>query len=338
MLLRRNRMKLELPTRGLLLVCFLSAPLLAGADGGCGAGQVAIGGDRQDAGTGNGAACGRVTCAAGQVCCNASCGICTEPGGACDMMFCQDPCAAQDARGEGACDMALGYKWDGGACALVGGCSCQGSDCGALFPSQEACSSAHDDCPLSVGCELQQQNAYNFINENKACSSTADCRIDFVGCGVTEDDCTGAVYVNQSTDLAQLGALRAEVAACVGGGQGCAVCLRISPSAACVDGLCQPGGFGSACEDEQQAMRNFIQANKACSTVEDCQTQYAGSCSVTEDGCTGAVYVNQSTDLNTLSGLVGSLRVCEGDDSSCACERASLPPACVSGQCQPGSF
>jgi hypothetical protein len=36
-----------------------------------------------------GETCGAVTCGAGQVCCNASCGICTEPGGFCTQQFCE---------------------------------------------------------------------------------------------------------------------------------------------------------------------------------------------------------------------------------------------------------
>jgi len=32
--------------------------------------------------------CGKNTCAAGQVCCNASCGICTDPGMMCIQMAC----------------------------------------------------------------------------------------------------------------------------------------------------------------------------------------------------------------------------------------------------------
>lgn len=35
-----------------------------------------------------GEACGPVTCAAGEVCCNASCGICTPPGYFCTQQFC----------------------------------------------------------------------------------------------------------------------------------------------------------------------------------------------------------------------------------------------------------
>ena len=33
--------------------------------------------------------CGNTTCPQGQVCCNASCGICTPPGGACIQVFCE---------------------------------------------------------------------------------------------------------------------------------------------------------------------------------------------------------------------------------------------------------
>ena len=38
--------------------------------------------------SGGGEACGSNTCAAGQVCCNASCGICTAPGDACIQLAC----------------------------------------------------------------------------------------------------------------------------------------------------------------------------------------------------------------------------------------------------------
>ncbi|MFT3921667.1 MAG: hypothetical protein QM778_03955 [Myxococcales bacterium] len=39
---------------------------------------------------GAGVSCGKNTCAPGQTCCNASCGICTDPGKGCIKMFCQD--------------------------------------------------------------------------------------------------------------------------------------------------------------------------------------------------------------------------------------------------------
>jgi hypothetical protein len=35
-----------------------------------------------------GVSCGRTTCAVGEICCNASCGICTPPDGFCTEQFC----------------------------------------------------------------------------------------------------------------------------------------------------------------------------------------------------------------------------------------------------------
>jgi hypothetical protein len=36
-----------------------------------------------------GDACGTITCSYGQVCCNASCGICVPPGGTCTQLACE---------------------------------------------------------------------------------------------------------------------------------------------------------------------------------------------------------------------------------------------------------
>jgi hypothetical protein len=38
---------------------------------------------------GVGVSCGKLSCAKSQVCCNASCGICTDPSGACTQQLCQ---------------------------------------------------------------------------------------------------------------------------------------------------------------------------------------------------------------------------------------------------------
>lgn len=79
-------------------------------------------------------------------------GECLRPAD--DPCLFQDPdcappatsCAAQDAVGEGACDMFMGVAWDGGACVGVSGCSCTGADCAALFASLEECTAAHSAC------------------------------------------------------------------------------------------------------------------------------------------------------------------------------------------------
>ncbi|MBX3270250.1 MAG: hypothetical protein KF729_08310 [Sandaracinaceae bacterium] len=42
---------------------------------------------------------------------------------------CTSPaCPAQDARGDGVCNLVLGYRWDGERCEVVSGCACAGAD------------------------------------------------------------------------------------------------------------------------------------------------------------------------------------------------------------------
>lgn len=97
----------------------------------------------------SGPSCGPSTCAAGDVCCNESCGICTPPGGMCTQQFCEPS--------SGTCtQIALcvdSYTWDDAACACVaapkptGACTtdadcrtfsdyCTGCDCRALSSSE----------------------------------------------------------------------------------------------------------------------------------------------------------------------------------------------------------
>lgn len=72
----------------------------AGTGGSAGSGGAAgSGGEIQDASfdrgigghdDGGGVSCGARTCAPGQICCSASCGICTQKGGLCPQIACAD--------------------------------------------------------------------------------------------------------------------------------------------------------------------------------------------------------------------------------------------------------
>ena len=68
-------------------------------------------------GDGGTVGCGNATCAGGQVCCNASCGICTPPGGVCTQQICDPPSAC---RADADCRLFSDY--------------CTGCDCRALAP------------------------------------------------------------------------------------------------------------------------------------------------------------------------------------------------------------
>lgn len=92
--------------------------------------------------------CGTTTCAPGSICCP-MCdgnGICVQPGQGCPGMTCSD-CNPQDAHGYGKCKMLFGYRWNGQDCEQVGGCSCQGTDCGNLFKDLQSCYQAYASCP-----------------------------------------------------------------------------------------------------------------------------------------------------------------------------------------------
>jgi hypothetical protein len=77
--------------------------------------------------SGTGVACGRVTCAPGLVCCNASCGTCVQPGMACIQVACDPPPPRPDAA----------VATDAGSCRSDADCRlfddyCTGCDCRAL--------------------------------------------------------------------------------------------------------------------------------------------------------------------------------------------------------------
>ncbi len=55
-------------------------------------------------------------------------------------------CGPMDARGEGACDLALGIVWNGTACVSISGCSCVGTECADLFRTDAACRLRYAAC------------------------------------------------------------------------------------------------------------------------------------------------------------------------------------------------
>lgn len=96
--------------------------------------------------------CGEVTCPLGQTCCSPTCGLCVPEGAACIERSCGGPCDPFAAAGTGACRTALGYVWNGNACVLIAGCSCEGVDCGRRYPTLEACQAVHAECVPPTYC------------------------------------------------------------------------------------------------------------------------------------------------------------------------------------------
>ena len=162
---------------------------------------------------------------------------------------------------------------------------------------------------------------------NRSCTSEADCREEIVGCDITDYGCTGGVYVNYDADSVTFEVLRKNFYECQGGG--CANCQPSRVQPACFFGHCS-----TWCENELLRVRDFVNGNKACKTMADCQSIQAG-CGVTDDGCTGTVYVNRSIDRARFDMHFEELARCVVGANSCVnCERASPPAVCTPTGCQ----
>jgi hypothetical protein len=180
-------------------------------------------------------------------------------------------------------------------------------------------------------CNDERRAIRELINENKTCSDTSECEAYYFGCGVTEDGCTGAVYVNRFLERALLEYHQLRLQGCVAEHESigvCAECDRVATPPTCSDGTCIGA---SACALEIAALQDFKSRNDSCNVDDDCVAQVVG-CEVTEDDCTGAVYYAKSFDLTEFSLLRDEYYACAGACSSCF--RTPSPPACVLGHCQ----
>jgi hypothetical protein len=170
----------------------------------------------------------------------------------------------------------------------------------------------------------------NFINQYKGCTENIDCGTLYVGCGITEDGCAETVYLNNNHPPGQSGILQTILFDCIETNEStetCEVCDRLSPPPVCSDGKC----IGrSACALEAEALFHIMSRNDACEVDADCVTETV-ACEVTEDGCTGAVYLASNFDREEFAKLQDEYWACTG--GCLACERETTPPACVSGHC-----
>ena len=247
-------------------------------------------------------------------------------------------CEAQDARGTGSgdCERLLGVRWNGEACEALFGCECEGADCDEISTTYDECAQQHAGCFENQVCSDERSEIVELLNAKKSCTDTSDCIMHYVGCGVSEDGCTGAVYSNSELDPDEVRGLTARLSTCTAafeeGAGGCGLCERVAQPPTCVDGRC----IGmDACALEKGMMFAFIESNDACETVDDCTTEAVG-CGVSEDDCTGAVYLGEGFDRDEFNSLRSALYGCTTDvEPSCAlCEREISAAACVDGRCQ----
>ena len=103
-------------------------------------------------GGGGGETCGSVTCGAGQVCCNASCGICTAPDEGCIAIACVEDGGVPDASGCISCaPPPPGCHYEGATCETCGTLVCD-DVCGGLTPGGSPTCSMDEYCDYGSGC------------------------------------------------------------------------------------------------------------------------------------------------------------------------------------------
>lgn len=95
-------------------------------------------------------------------------------------------CAAQNAHGQGACEMLLGWAWDGRTCLPLSGCSCQGPDCTKLFADPGACYKVYGPCVPCTAMDAQGQGLCKMLLGWKWDGSQC---VSFGGCSCQGTDC-----------------------------------------------------------------------------------------------------------------------------------------------------
>lgn len=178
--------------------------------------------------------CGPVTCDPGQVCCNASCGICTGPGAGCITLECIDPCtsngdcasseycALTSCGGTGTC-----VPRPVGACITLYDpvCGCDGTTYGNACEAGQSGMSIDFDGECSGGgpiCIPQDARAVGACTFPLPGVIWNGRRCHFIGSGC---DCEGA----------DCGALFSDILECESAMGGCASC---APQDARAEGPC----------------------------------------------------------------------------------------------------
>lgn len=106
---------------------------------------------------------------------------------------CPSACSPMDVQGVGPCDAILGWYWDGAACQVLSGCSCEGEGCDRLHASPEECAAASASCPAACApAEVEGVGPCAAILgwywDGKGCSALSGCSCGGPDCGLLYGD------------------------------------------------------------------------------------------------------------------------------------------------------
>ncbi len=269
---------------------------------GCTQSRVPLGSDDGGVDAGGGVRCGSATCAAGQECCNESCGLCTEPGEGCPAIACVFTCGGEACPAGvyeccPGCDGEEVCAGPGGECPPV---ACPTPSCrdGAFCPVGEIC------CEGCFGA--------SFCAEESTGCPAIDCPAD---CGADSDcgpggaccpDCSGGRF-------------------CAAEGL-CPACPEpepCTPMDARGEGLCDAffgwAWTGEACTSVSGCSCVGAECDRLFDSLEACERRYA-SCG----GCTSDVTCGVSGWCNPCAR--GSCPECDDCVQDCA------PSRCATGE------
>lgn len=225
--------------------------------------------------------CGRAVCGEGTTCCNASCGVCVPPGGACTDVECAVDCRPQDAYGAGPCTASLGaFAWNGVECAELHGCECIGSECAATFASHMQCVAFFESCGRTCGgragavcnpgeyCDFPEPHYCGGADETGVCRTRPDaCPPEIrTVCG-----CDGVTYASpcdaytSGTDVARDGACDATCSAQDARGSGsCDLFLGYAWTGSGCTGLSGCSCAGADCGSLYASESDCLDAHAGC--------------------------------------------------------------------------
>ncbi len=113
---------------------------------------------------------------------------------------CETPCDPMTAKGIGDCKKLLGWSWNGRECRLLGGCECEGDDCGRLYASEDECAASVSGCPaLCTPMDVHEvgtcERVLGWSWDGQDCKSLSGCECEGTDCDklfVSPDDCLAA--------------------------------------------------------------------------------------------------------------------------------------------------
>lgn len=234
------------------------------------------GGGGRDGGVRDGGAarepCGRVLCEVGQVCCNASCGLCAAPDLACAAIACTDECSSN---ADCAVDEYCALPW--GTCAGPGVCTARDGTCPTVVSPVCGC----DGHTYGNACEAAGAGVP--VRSDGECAVPSCVAQDIAGDGICDAELGVRWDGARCEPISGCACAGADCGAIFADGASCHVayahCRECAPMDARGEGACAlvlgVRWSGSACETLSGCSCAGVDCPALFRTMDDCRLAYA---------------------------------------------------------------